>query len=45
VLGALAQQLDIPGCPDELETIRSLLADEHPAMSQVLREEALIARV
>ena len=45
VLGALAQQLDIPGCPDELETIRSLVADEHPAMSQVLREEALIARV
>jgi NADH dehydrogenase/NADH:ubiquinone oxidoreductase subunit G len=45
VLGALAQQLDIPGSPDELETIRSLVADEHPAMSQVLREEALIARV
>ena len=45
VLGAIAQQLGIPGCPDELESIRSLVADAHPALSEVLREEALIARV
>ena len=45
VVGAIAQQLGIPGCPGELHSIRSLLADEHPALSEVLREEALIARV
>jgi NADH dehydrogenase/NADH:ubiquinone oxidoreductase subunit G len=45
VLGAIARQLGIPGCPDELESIRSLVADAHPALSEVLREEALIARV
>ena len=45
IVGALAQQLGIPGCPGELHAIRSLLADEHPALTNVLREEALIARV
>jgi NADH-quinone oxidoreductase subunit G len=45
IVGALAQQLGIPGCPGELHSIRSLLADEHPALTDVLREEALVARV
>jgi NADH-quinone oxidoreductase subunit G len=45
VVGAIAQQLDVPGCPGELDSIRSLMADEHPSLADVLREEALIARV
>jgi NADH-quinone oxidoreductase subunit G len=45
VMGSLAQQLGLAGCPTELHSIRSLLADEHPDLAEVLREEALIARV
>ena len=45
VVGSLAQQLGLPGCPTELDTIRELLAEEHPDLAQVLREEALFARV
>ena len=45
VVGELGQQLGVPSCPAELHSIRMLLVDEHPALSAVVREEALVARV
>jgi len=45
IVGELAQQLGVSGCPAELHSIRMLLVDEHPALSGVVREEALVARV
>jgi len=45
IVGELGQQLGVPSCPAELHSIRMLLVDEHPALSAVVREEALVARV
>ncbi|HEY0581956.1 MAG TPA: molybdopterin-dependent oxidoreductase, partial [Chloroflexota bacterium] len=46
IAAGLAQRLGAPGpAPTSLEVIRSLIADEHPALAAIIREEALIARV
>jgi NADH-quinone oxidoreductase subunit G len=46
IVAALAQHLGVPGpSPDNLEVIRASIADEHPSLADVLRQEALVARV
>jgi NADH-quinone oxidoreductase subunit G len=46
IIADLAQHLALGGpAPDDLSTIRSFIADEHPSLADVLHEEALIARV
>ena len=46
IVAELGQRLGVPGpLPDNLEALRSFIADEHASFADVLEEEALIARV
>jgi NADH dehydrogenase/NADH:ubiquinone oxidoreductase subunit G len=45
IVAGLAQQLGIGPAPNSLEVIRSQMADQYPALAEVLRQEALVARV
>jgi NADH dehydrogenase/NADH:ubiquinone oxidoreductase subunit G len=45
IVAGLAQTLGISPAPGGLDSIRSLMAAEYPAFAEVLRQEALVARV
>ncbi|HEV7662602.1 MAG TPA: molybdopterin-dependent oxidoreductase, partial [Chloroflexota bacterium] len=46
IVAGLAQRLGAPGpAPESIELIRSLIADQHPTLAAVIREELLVARV
>jgi NADH dehydrogenase/NADH:ubiquinone oxidoreductase subunit G len=46
IVAGLIQHLGVPGpAPDNIEVLRSFIADEHPSMADALRQEPLIARV
>jgi NADH dehydrogenase/NADH:ubiquinone oxidoreductase subunit G len=46
IVAHVAQRLGLPGpSPDNLDVIRSFIADEHPWIADALRPEVLIARV
>jgi hypothetical protein len=46
IVAHIAQRLGVPGpSPDNLDVIRSFIADEHPWLADALRQEVLFARV
>jgi NADH-quinone oxidoreductase subunit G len=45
IVAGLAQRLGISPAPASLDGLRSLMADQYPALSAVLLQEALVARV
>jgi NADH-quinone oxidoreductase subunit G len=45
IVAGIAQQLGVAPAPMSLDIVRSFICDEHPSLADVLREEALFARV
>jgi len=45
IVAGIAQQLGVDHAPASLDSVRSSIADEHPALADALHQEMLFARV
>jgi NADH-quinone oxidoreductase subunit G len=45
IVAGLAQRLGIKPAPNSLDELRSLMAEQYPALAEILQQESLVARV